>query len=275
MRLYSIRQSGFTLIELLAASVISAFIALIAVTSVKSVTSGRERIDQYTQTSEDLRFAIELIRQDLLNIYREATPDARVFYGGATPLGEEEIPYSTLRFHTVSLTPARMLQPEGDVYEVEYLVMGNEDQPDEPLKLVRRYQPNPYNTKNPGGMLSVLYSNIRSFDIVYFDPQLQEWVTAWPKSKNQLPGIVKVKLTGVTADGRHVLSRSAIIDFPRWPDQPENTGNSGNNKNNNNTPDNNTTNNNADNNTNNNNNNRNNNRNNSPEVRSNRRRGRR
>ena len=64
------RQDGFTLLEVMAASVITAFIAMVAVSGLVSVTSAREQIDEVTVVNDELRFVADNLRRDLAGAAR-------------------------------------------------------------------------------------------------------------------------------------------------------------------------------------------------------------
>ena len=72
-------HKAFTLIEMLVASVIGAFIAIVAVSSLKAVTSARETVDDGIAVSDELRFATDMIRKDLCNIYRDTDTESLKF----------------------------------------------------------------------------------------------------------------------------------------------------------------------------------------------------
>ena len=76
----SFRRSGFTLVEVLVATTIGAFIALVAVATLKAVTTSSEIVQSSVSTAAELRFASRTISRDLVNMYRPKNKnDTRIF----------------------------------------------------------------------------------------------------------------------------------------------------------------------------------------------------
>ena len=132
-----IRKSGFTLVEVIIASTIGAFISLVAVGTLKAVISSNVLLDNNVNAASEVTFASNLIEKDLINIYRDDAIENMKLIGTVEDLAD----YSTsvITFYTVNRTKARYDQPEGDIYEVEYYLVKNEDS----SSLMRRLWPNP------------------------------------------------------------------------------------------------------------------------------------
>jgi len=91
----------------------------------------------------------------------------------------EQDSISYLVFYTVSRAKARSDQAEGDIYEVEYYLMKDEDK----SRLMRRLWPNPNEEDEPGGILSVIAEDIDVFQVRYFDGE--EWSEEWPEEMQE------------------------------------------------------------------------------------------
>ena len=63
-------KNGFTLIEVLAASMIGVFVALVAIGTLKAVSISAEVVDANIRTAAEVRFASNMITNDLVNLYR-------------------------------------------------------------------------------------------------------------------------------------------------------------------------------------------------------------
>ena len=205
--------AGFTLVELMAASVITAFLAMVAVGGLVSVTSARSSLDEATETMDELRYVVDLLRQDMANMYRdrrellfEGTVEERA--GGTTP---------RLRFRTIGTVKTRPNQPEGDLYEIEYLFV---DRGDGALALSRRVCPivgvevEPQQTA--GGILTRLSDRISFFGVRYFNGA--EWLASWPIEQRQLPQLMELSLAAKIVDKNgkeRIFARQAIVTFPR------------------------------------------------------------
>ena len=203
---------GFTLIEVLISSVIATFIAVVAVGALRSVAGARERIEKTTEVSDELRFAANIIRRDLTNIYRDPEYTAMKFVG-AIGQTEEEPPIS-LTFKTTSTAKARFDAIEGDLYEVQYFISQNVDK----SMLMRRYCPvvgMEEDELTQGGILAPIAENISGLNFMFFDGT--EWIDQWPEEQETLPGMVEVTLIAgdVENETANMTINNFIVTFPR------------------------------------------------------------
>jgi type II secretion system protein J len=181
---------GFTLLEMLISAVIAAFIALVALAGLRSVTAVRSTVDRHSEAADELRIAAGQIRSDLLNV--QPIGNAIRFEGQVDQEGAAAS--SRLIFRTFSGIKARKDQPESELYEVEYFV----SQSDSGKSLMRRVCPitgiDAQNSeeKSDGGILEVLADPITSFDIGYFDGS--NWSKTWSADNEKPPQLVLVSL---------------------------------------------------------------------------------
>ena len=211
------QQAGFTLVELMTASVITGFIALVAVGGLVSVTSARNSLDEVTETMDELRYATDLIRQDMANVHRDRRE--MLFEGTVEEGGAQVMP--RLRFRTIGAVKARPAQPEGDVYEVEYLFFEGSDGK---TRLSRRVCPVVGPEQDPlqtaGGVLTQLSDRISFFGVRYFNGT--EWATVWPVEQQLLPTLMEVSLAARVVDkngSEKIYAKQAIVAFPRLGEQ--------------------------------------------------------
>lgn len=209
--------AGFTLVELMAASVITGFIALVAVGGLVSVTSARGSLDEVTETMDELRYAADLMRQDMANVHRNR--QEMLFEGMVEEGGAQVMP--RLRFRTVGVSKARPAQPEGDVYEVEYLFFEGADGK---ARLSRRVCPvvgiEIDRQQTAGGILTQLSDRISFFGVRYFNGT--EWTTVWPVEQQLLPTLMEISLASRVVDknGKEkTYAKQVIVTFPRLGDQ--------------------------------------------------------
>ncbi len=207
-----LRDAGFTLVEVIAVTVIGSFIAVVAVSSLCTVSHGREKLDTYSQVADELRRISEMMRTDLSNIYRDRQAiltkfEGEVLAGGA---GQE----SRLTFYAVNHDMARPGGKEGDVYEIEYRLLEN----DGAYRLVRRLWPHAHPLAEPGGVVYPIAENIIAFVASYFDGQ--QWQDTWMPTTPALPQIVRVALIAKFPDENRYLESSFMVYFPRQPQQP-------------------------------------------------------
>jgi type II secretion system protein J len=131
------RKKAFTLVEVLVASTIGAFIALVAMGALKAISLSSEMTHNSIDSASEVRFAMNMIARDLMNFYRDKNTGNTKLVGKIQESGQKRT--SIVALYTISRTKARFEQPEGDVYEVEYILVKDEDK----SILYRRYWPNP------------------------------------------------------------------------------------------------------------------------------------
>jgi general secretion pathway protein J len=203
------KQYGFTLIEVIIASTIAAFIMAVSVGALQAISMTSERVEGNLDTTSELRYAAGMISTDLINIYRDSNTINIKMVGRV-----EESQYgsiSILTFYALERTRARIAQPEGDIYEVEYFLKRDE----QTSVLMRRLWPNPNKEFNPAGILTGIAENIEVFAVRYFDGQ--NWLDQWPEEMESLPQLVEVSLSARSKDGKDVIGES-FISCMTYPD---------------------------------------------------------
>jgi len=181
------KRAGFTLVEILAASTITGFIALVAVGALKALTDGSERLDYNIRTAAEIRYAANTLATDLINLYRDKNKQNMQFIGMTGASGGTGD--SFLLFYSLSRTKARVGEPEGEIYEVEYYLQRKDEQ----SVLMRRLWPNPdKETTEPGGILTVIAEDVDVFQVRYFDGDV--WSDEWPEEMESLPELIEVTI---------------------------------------------------------------------------------
>ncbi len=203
-----IKKTAFTLVEVLVASTIRMFVALVAVGALRTVTASSEVVDRNIAAAAELRFAANMIARDIANIYRDDETDNTRFIGFVQELSDD-ISSSYLVFYSVGRTKARVGQPEGDIYEVEYSLASDEER----SVLMRRLWPNPNKELEPGGVLTVIAEDIEAFYVQYYDGE--EWTDEWPEEMQSLPHLVEVTILAKQSGRDDPLSQSLLIPLTR------------------------------------------------------------
>lgn len=200
-------RTGFTLVEVMVASTIGAFIALVAVGTLKTVIASNQTVENHVNMASEVRFAANILKTDLTNIYRDEDMENTKFVGSVEELAEYDTSY--LVFYTLNRTKARAYEPEGDLYEVEYYMVQNEDS----TALMRRLWPNPNEEYEPGGILTTIAENIQYFEVRYFDGE--EWYTEWSEDMQTLPHLVEVNIVTKPPSRGNPLMESFIVNLTR------------------------------------------------------------
>jgi general secretion pathway protein J len=203
-----LRRTGFTLVEVLVASTIGVFVALVAVAALRVITASAETVDYNINAAAEVRFAANMIARDLRHLYHDGDIKNTKLIGTVEDL-EQGGSTSYLVFYTVGRTKARVDQPEGDVYEVEYYLTRDE----ETSALMRRLWPNPHEDLEPGGVLTVIAENIEIFDVRYYDGE--EWSDEWPEEIQSLPDFVEVTVVAKQSGRSNPPMESVIVNFVR------------------------------------------------------------
>jgi len=205
-KMYS-RKTGFTLVEVLVASTIGAFVALVAVGTLRAITASSEMVEYKITAAAEVRFASKIIARDLVNLYRDQNIRNTKLIG--TVEESEQGITSYLIFYTISRAKARIGQPEGDIYEVEYYLLNDEEQ----SVLMRRLWPNPNEEVEPGGILTAIAEDIDVFEVKFFDGE--EWSYEWPEEMEILPQLIEVNIVGKVPDRGEPAMESIIVNFVR------------------------------------------------------------
>ena len=197
------------MVEVLVASTIGVFIAMVAVGALRTIIAGAEMVDSNINAAAEVRFAANMIAHDLQNFYNDDDIDSTKFIGIVEAL-EGDNYTSYLIFYTLGRTKARIDQPEGDLYEVEYYLM----QEGETSSLMRRLWPNPskeYEELEPRGILTVIAEDIATFDVQYFDGE--EWFEEWPEEIQALPDLVSVSIIAKQPERSNPPAESIIVNL--------------------------------------------------------------
>jgi general secretion pathway protein J len=203
----SMKRNGFTLVEILIASMIGAFIMLVAVGALKAISVSAQIVDSNIDVASELRFVAARISTDLNNFYRDGNAENTKLVGRVVQVQDDVL--CILTFYTVGRTKARAEQSEGDVYEVEYFLRKDEDK----TYLMRRLWPNPDKKSQAGGILSVIAEDIDTFMVRYFDGR--DWQIQWPEEQAAPPELVEVILASNTSVGATQVTESFIVNLKK------------------------------------------------------------
>jgi len=204
---FDMKKMGFTLVEVMVAVTIGGFIMLVAVGTLRAITSSAEMVDTNINAAAEVRFAMNLIAKDLVNFYRDEDIKNTKLIGTTEESADGNASYMV--FYTVNRMKARADQAEGDIYEVEYSLL----QDGERSLLMRRLWPNPNEEYEPGGILAVIAEDIDIFEVRYFDGE--EWSNEWPEEMEVLPQLIEVSIVGKPQSRGTPSMESIMINLTR------------------------------------------------------------
>jgi general secretion pathway protein J len=201
------RNTGFTLVEMLVASTIGAFLVLVAVGTLRTVSTSAKMVTTHIDSTAEVRFASNLIAKDLNNLYRDPNYARMKFVGSIED--SDDSTACDLTFYTIGRVKARSDQPEGDLYEVEYYLTRDEEQ----SVLLRRLwpYPDPNSQTEPGGILTTIAEDIDIFEVRYYDGS--EWSNEWPEDMETVPQLVEVNIVGRPPDGASPAIETFIVNL--------------------------------------------------------------
>ena len=194
------------MVEILVASTIGTFISLIAVGTLHSIITASDMVKKNIDASTEVRFAANLLARDLANYYNIDDFNDTEFIGTDENYSDYET--ADLIFYTVNKAKARIYEPEGDIYEVEYYL-----EPDDngTLSLRRRVWPNPNYEFDPGGILTTIAENIEYFEVSYYDGE--DWYADWPEDMEGPPDLVEVSITTKPLGLGNIISQTFLVNL--------------------------------------------------------------
>ncbi len=203
------KKTGFTLVEVMVAVTIGGFIMLVAVGTLKAITSSAKMVDTNISAAAEVRFAMNLISRDLVNFYRDENNENTKLIGITEESADGNISY--LVFYTLNRMKARADQPEGDIYEVEYSLLKDGEQ----SLLTRRLWPNPNDeyADEPHGIQAVIAEDIAIFEVRYFNGE--EWSNEWPEEMEELPQLIEVSIVGKEQSRGNPAMESILVNLTR------------------------------------------------------------
>ncbi len=210
------------MLEVILAAVLTAFVAMVAVAGLRSISMTRTTISQASEAADSLRCAAEILERDLASV---VCNQGIIFEGIAADWSIGMPPSLRMRVYQVD-SPARPNAPESDLYEVEYSLLQSEDK----RLFVRRICPlvgvEEDRTETSGGVLTVLSESIVDFQMQYFDGS--QWLDYW-LTETELPQLVLITLlatntsefenTGQLPTGQRsrILQKTIWMHFPGQP----------------------------------------------------------
>lgn len=184
------RKTGFTLAEIMLAAIIAVLVMAAALGAFRQVSRTREMARCYSELAAHGRYGLNLMRDDLANIFRSQMNGVMRLDG--IPLGDDTdtlasdtlIMYVLAQPHLTDETESWL----NDIFEVEYSLGETAGSP----VLIRRWAPvEDFEVGNAAGISLDVAGYVRSLKFEYFDGR--DWIRRWNRS-GDLPQRVRVSM---------------------------------------------------------------------------------
>jgi len=210
-KLPSRRVKAFTLIELLLATAIGAMVIIAALAAFRSVNQMRRQLHYYSEAMSHGRYALNQIRNDLANFYRDGRAGQMRLVG--IKADQEDKPMDRLIIYATNDEKIFSGESMNDLYEVEYGL--NRDNEKGGYFFSRRYGPvTDTSVGNKAGKLLRMSKSINSLEFEFYDGQT--WQRGWDSSN--VANLVRVSIKLFDPTGANPpISLSEVISLKPLP----------------------------------------------------------
>ena len=202
------RRAGMTLIEILAAMAILAIVSSLLYSAFVQTARNKERIEGQLDRYHEIYSGLERVAQELSMAYssaqRNPNDSLKTMMTGliAKDLGGN----SRVDFTSFSHRRLYRNAHESDQNELGFFVTPDPKNPGQRV-LARREQRRIDDDLKKGGQSQILIENIRSFELLFFEPLTADWVSTWDTTQtaaqpNRLPMQAKIILKVPNIKGR-------------------------------------------------------------------------
>jgi type II secretion system protein J len=194
------KARAFSLIEILIAAGLMALIGALILQTLSSSIDGKVVIEGTSNRYQHVRQAMtrmvdEIAMAYLSNHVARNAPDVRTETGFKGERGR-------IDFTAFGYVPRVEDQKRSDQRQLSYFL--GDDERSQTKSLRRREQANLDDDFEQGGRELTLLSNVRDFELTFFDPQKDNWTEKWDAAgteSNRLPQRVKIKIVVVMDNG--------------------------------------------------------------------------
>lgn len=193
------KERGFSLIEVLVAMSITTILVVSVYFSFSNTIAGRSKIKEITERERKIYFTLELIRNDLKNVFLTTNRGVPEETHKTIFKSVEQDPVTHLTF--ASLNHVRMADgvKQCDQTEIEYYG----ETIDGENVLFRRESLWVDDFPEKGGNVYPVFSGFKKITFEYWNPSNKEWVNSWSSESadnlNALPP--KIKITMLVKEG--------------------------------------------------------------------------
>jgi type II secretion system protein J len=205
------KLKAFTLIEVLLATAIGAMVIIAALAAFRSVNQMRQQLHYYSEAMSHGRYALNQIRDDLANFYRDGRAGQMRLVG--IKADHENMPVDRLIIYATNDEKIFSGENMNDLYEVEYSLSRDGDKGG--YFFSRRYGPvTDTAIGNKAGKLLRMSKSINSLEFEFYDGQT--WQRGWDNSNAASMVRVSIKLFD-PANAQPPISMSQVISLKPLP----------------------------------------------------------
>jgi general secretion pathway protein J len=200
--------TGMSLIEVMVAMTIFAIVASLLYGGFAQTARLKESVEASLDREHEIRGGIERMAQELSSAYtsnqRNINESLRTMLTGF--VAKEEGSSTKVYFSSFSHRRLYRNAHESDQNELAYYVTADPENQSQDV-LARREQRRVDEDLEKGGTIQVMISNVRGFEMQFFDPITKEWSTHWDTTQaggtpNRLPQMAKLKVTVPNLSGK-------------------------------------------------------------------------
>lgn len=202
------RATGMSLIEVMVAMTIFAIVATLLYGGFQQTARIKESVESSLDREHEIRGGLERMAQELSTAYtsnqRNINEALRTMMTGF--VAKEEGSGTKVYFSSFSHRRLYRNAHESDQNELAYYLAPDPEHQSQDV-LARREQRRVDVDLEKGGTIQVLISNVRGFEMQFFDPITKEWSTHWDTTQaggqpNRLPLMAKLKVTVPNLTGK-------------------------------------------------------------------------
>jgi hypothetical protein len=208
------RFSAFTLVEVLLAATISALLVMTVVSTTRSLTVSRDKIESRSSRRIEARNGLEAIVAAMRNVRRDGAGKDPVVIGHHGGQGQND----RINLLVIDDRRSRSDGEESDQYEMTFYLWKPEGVAFPSLMCRKDHALDDYPER--GGLATVVAEGIVGLTFEYYDGE--EWREEWSDQETKPPREVRVTLTAVETDRKEtnlpvrlepmVLSTAVVIE---------------------------------------------------------------
>jgi general secretion pathway protein J len=195
-------RHGMSLIEVMVAMTILAIISTLLYNGFVQTSRNKQRVERDLDRAHEIRHGLARVASELSMAFVSAqlNPNESLRTAITAFIAKDAMNGSRVDFSSFSHRRLYRNAHESDQNELAFFVTSDPEDSSQKV-LARREQRRIDDDPEKGGQSQVLIHNIKSFELSFFDPQTQQWVSTWDTTQNgtgqpnRLPMQAKVFVT--------------------------------------------------------------------------------